>query len=234
MFSPSGSILAIAGDPTILLNVDKEFDIQKIKLNANCVTFISENIVAMGIKDQKYALLYDLNKNKEISRLETSDDIHDILYDEKNNILIAGCNDGKLMLWDYKTLKSTTPKECHDDRINKIARSTVKHVLASASDDSWVKIWDIRNLKKARGFENEDFECPIDISFSHRNPNILAVAYLRKFVQFWDVDTISQIKTESLDDQSLESLMFCAETNLLFMGSKGIVKEWDTPSLSSS
>ncbi len=229
VFSPLGSILAIAGNPLSLMNISNDYDCEKIKLNVNCVSFISGNIIALGIKDSNYALIYDINKQSEVSKIYTNDDIRDILYDKENNLLIAGCNDGKLILWDYKTLKSSSLDKCHKDRINKVARSTVKYILASTSDDSCVKIWDIRNLKKVKTFENDDFESPEDISFSHRNPNVLSVAYSRKFVQFWNVDTISQIETDPLDDTSLLTLKFCPDSNLLYMGSEGIVKEWDTP-----
>jgi WD40 repeat protein len=63
------------------------------------------------------------------------------------NKILAGCNDGVILLHDMERKKNILELDGHSEDVNSVA-FVDGNVMVSGSDDSLIKVWDIRTMGK--------------------------------------------------------------------------------------
>ncbi len=170
--------------------------------------------------------LYDVNTNKIIKTLDTSNQINDIVNNEKKSVLVSAHDNGTIKMWDLrsdkpfiKTLKKGNFK------INDIEYNNDCTTLVSASDSGKIWMWDTKfphNVYRINGGEGYT----TNISFSPRCNNVLA-SYNDddNHIKFWDITTKKVIHELQIGQEVANLVIFNKKTNSLFYTQKNYLKE---------
>uniref|UniRef100_A0A1E1X3F5 Uncharacterized protein n=1 Tax=Amblyomma aureolatum TaxID=187763 RepID=A0A1E1X3F5_9ACAR len=84
--------------------------------------------------------------------------------DSEQKLLIAGCGDSKIYVWDIETRTLLSMLERHTDYIHDLALASNNTQLYSAGEDGAVLSWDIRTLRREvfhiEPFKHEELQRP--------------------------------------------------------------------------
>jgi len=113
---------------------------------------------------------------------------HGIASSNKNNLLIAGCEDSKVYVLDLHTGKIIKRQYKHLARVNDIAFSPDESIFASASNDRSIIIWDTKTLKPVRRLYSRAFSIEsIDVN---SDGSILALGDELGYLKILDMKSV--------------------------------------------
>lgn len=92
------------------------------------------------------------------------------MFNRKGSLLAVGCNDGRVVVWDFDTHGITRMFSGHVQRISALSWSRNGRYLLSASGDWHVIIWDVLSSEKKASYK---FDGPVLAARLHpRNDNV--------------------------------------------------------------
>jgi WD40 repeat protein/serine/threonine protein kinase len=158
-----------------------------------------------------------------------------VAFSTDGSYLVTGSLNGKLQVWDAKTLHKVGTLGSHDFEIRGAIFSANGRYLASASDDGTVKLWDARRLDKSQTpFRSLPARVPgpgLNVAFSPDSRR-LATGGEENTVKIWDVETRDDLPTLTLTGHSGEvyALAFDPRAGRLVAsgGEDSTVKVWDS------
>ena len=247
-------------------NILKIYDLEKNKINLYeghtdfimSIT-IKNNLILTSSKDNTiriWKIFYKENNEYENikcigiltghSESVNCTDIH-IKKNNKENLIISGCKDGSIKLWNFSDInnnnnsddndneieeinESLASKVMHDDEINAIKFAPNGKIFASASYDKTIKIFELNN-------ENNNFNMihnlvghkkgVTDISFSPY-AKILASCGTDKLIKMWNLVDFTCLNTyEGHLSSVLKIDWIYRGTHLISGGCDGLIKLWN-------
>ncbi|XP_019880220.1 retinoblastoma-binding protein 5 homolog [Aethina tumida] len=112
-------------------------------------------------------------------------------YNKRGTLLAVGCNDGRIVIWDFLTRGIAKIISAHVHPVCSISWSRNGHKLASASTDNTVCIWDVLSGECEQKYR---FPCPvIKVQFEPRNMERLLVCPLKHAAVLVDVNGKHQV-----------------------------------------
>ena len=246
-------------------NILKMYDLEKNKINLYeghtdfimSIT-IKNNLILTSSKDNTiiiWKIFYTENNEYENikcigilkghSESVNCTDIN-IKKNNKENIIISGCKDGSIKLWNFSDInnnnsedndnkleeinESLASKVIHDDEINAIKFAPNGKIFASASYDKTIKIFELNN-------ENNNFNMihnlvghkkgVTDISFSPY-AKILASCGTDKLIKMWNLVDFTCLNTyEGHLSSVLKIDWIYRGTHLISGGCDGLIKLWN-------
>lgn len=98
-------------------------------------------------------------------------------FNKRGTLLAVGCNDGRIVIWDFLTRGIAKIISAHVHPVCSISWSRRGHKLASASTDNTVCIWDVLSGECDHKYR---FPCPVlKVQFQPRNDNVILVCPMR-------------------------------------------------------
>ncbi|CAE1319141.1 RBBP5 [Acanthosepion pharaonis] len=118
-------------------------------------------------------------------------------FNRQGTILAVGCNDGRIVLWDFLTRGIAKVINAHVHPVCSLSVNRNGHKLLSAATDNTVSIWDVQNGECDRTYR---FPSPIlKVQFHPRNSEIFIVSPLKHAVVKMELNAHSIVP---LDDES--------------------------------
>ncbi|XP_030758288.1 retinoblastoma-binding protein 5 homolog [Sitophilus oryzae] len=98
-------------------------------------------------------------------------------FNKRGTLLAVGCNDGRIVIWDFLTRGIAKIVSAHVHPVCSISWSRNGHKLASASTDNTVCIWDVLTGECEQKYR---FPCPVlKVQFEPRNLGRLLVCPMK-------------------------------------------------------
>jgi COMPASS component SWD1 len=117
-------------------------------------------------------------------------------FNKRGTLLAVGCNDGRIVIWDFLTRGIAKVISAHVHPVCSISWSRSGYKIASASTDNTVCIWDILSGECEQKYR---FPCPVlKVQFEPRSMERLLVCPMRHAAVL--VDTNGGHKVLPIDD----------------------------------
>ena len=98
------------------------------------------------VTDNGYIYRYDIRDNKEIDKIQSNHELTTLDYHPKNSMLLTGCVNGNVILWEDKSLKKLHTFYGHSESVLKVEWGMNDPIFASSSSDKRVHIWDMTKI----------------------------------------------------------------------------------------
>ncbi len=151
-YSPDGTILAAGGgyDPVRIWNPKTGALIREInEPDVTCLAFSESGLTMLCAGYQKSIRLFDMQKNKEIGRLDGHKAaIKSIAVSPDTSTIASGSQDGLVYLWQWSTKrKDDAALAGHTDEVTAVAFSpdSESSLLATAGSDRVIILWNYVN-----------------------------------------------------------------------------------------
>ncbi|CAI9723015.1 retinoblastoma-binding protein 5 homolog isoform X2 [Octopus vulgaris] len=119
------------------------------------------------------------------------------VFNRQGTILAVGCNDGRIVLWDFLTRGIAKVINAHVHPVCSLSVNRNGHKLLSAATDNTVSIWDVQSGECDRTYR---FPSPVlKVQFHPRNSDVFIVCPLKHAVVKMDFNSHSIVP---LDDES--------------------------------
>ncbi|NET24944.1 WD40 repeat domain-containing protein [Okeania sp. SIO1I7] len=174
---------------------------------------------------EKQIISWNLETGNSDILIESESRISALSLSPQTGLLIFGCENGVVYLWDINTKTVINSFNTNSGVILSVKIIDSNQILASSLENKTVKIWDVHNCKCLNIFKSQSYHISlIDISINGEN---LATGSGEKIVKVWNIQT-------GLFLQSLEGHL--SEINAITFSSKNIlatasvdrtVKIWD-------
>jgi WD40 repeat protein len=159
--------------------------------------------------------------------------IDEALYDKRTislsfnsggDLLASGCYDGRILIWNMKTQKTTQTLNGQFGAITALTIDNDRGFVTSWDSENKIGVWDAKKGKLIRVLEGPEAHCNASPAFSRRGRK---VAFCSKgSVRICDPLT-GQVKGVLRTDDLLRSLAFSWDNRILAVGSWGKVLLWD-------
>lgn len=211
-YSPDGQFIATAslspnlGDP---LNPRKAFGVIKVWNAATqrervayrkqvglvyCLAYSPDGtrIASSHINDQKTVAVWDTETGKEIHLIrDNPSHVHGLRYSPDGRLLVAGCTDGSIRIWDAATFDLVRAIDAHGAPVYSVAFAPPDGArFASAGTDGTVRIWETATgaaITKLRGHTG----AAMGVAFSPDGRRIASAGY-DNTVRLWDAETYEE------------------------------------------
>ncbi len=159
-------------------------------------------ILAIGFADK--TILWDTVANTKIAELSQVGDIKSLTFNLDGTWLATTSSDGSIYVWDMNNKDYSQPAHqfLQDGRITSLDFNSAKGWLASASDDGYVYLWDLNSGEELARIPHGDLVSGINFS---PDGNLLS-SVSRKTLQFWDVNLLTTITTETISETACSRL----------------------------
>ena len=240
-------------------NLLKIYDLEKNKINLYeghtdfimSIT-IKNNIIITSSKDNTIRIWQIINNENNIyenincigvlkghSESVNCADIY-IKKNNKENLIISGCKDGSVKLWNFNNdvsindvleiNESLASKSIHDDEINSIKFSPNGKIFASASYDKTIKLFELNqsnnNFNLIHSLSGHK-KGVTDISFSPY-AKILASCGTDKLIKMWNLVDYTCLNTYEGHLASVLKIDWIYRgTHLISGGCDGLIKLWN-------
>ena len=128
-----------------------------------------------------------------------------LVYTKDGERLIAGYDNGSVVVWDVDSGTKITEKEQHASAVNAVALAPDGNTFATASSDSSIKLWDLSTVTPYQTLFDHNNNVT-DISYSP-DGSLLASSSLDNTIKIWDALSGELLKTmfrnDSLDPSDL-------------------------------
>lgn len=154
------------------------------------------SLLAVGLTNK--IVLWDTDTNQEFATLRQIGRIRSLNFNSDGTWLATTTSEGSIHVWDMTQPDLTAPthKFLQDGRITSLDFNSQKQWLASGGDDGYVYLWDLATGQEVLRIPHGDSVS--GISFSPDGTVLSSVS--RKLVQFWDVNQMAALKTETLPE----------------------------------
>ncbi|XP_044752754.1 retinoblastoma-binding protein 5 homolog [Coccinella septempunctata] len=151
-------------------------------------------------------------------------------FNKRGTLLAVGCNDGRIVIWDFLTRGIAKIISAHVHPVCSITWSRNGHKIASASTDDTVCIWDVLTGECEQKYR---FPCPVlKVQFEPRNMERLLVCPMRHAAVLVDINGGHQVIPIDEDGDLNISASFDRRGNYVYTGnSKGKVLVLDSKTL---
>ncbi|XP_045464658.1 retinoblastoma-binding protein 5 homolog [Harmonia axyridis] len=151
-------------------------------------------------------------------------------FNKRGTLLAVGCNDGRIVIWDFLTRGIAKIISAHVHPVCSISWSRNGHKIASASTDDTVCIWDVLTGECEQKYR---FPCPVlKVQFEPRNMERLLVCPMRHAAVLVDINGGHQVIPIDDDGDLNISASFDRRGNYVYTGnSKGKILVLDSKSL---
>lgn len=193
---------------------------KKSSVYPNCLA-ISDSHIFAAQAEKAVINVYNREKGNHEATVPFPDRIHSILYVEHAAILMIGTEDGKLILWEVATGRTTSSAASHLQPISHLAIGSSSDLVLSGSEDNNVHVWSISRLVSFKrsttvyGSESAT-NSPISTFPSHRaaittlgcghsaiNTNIVISASADSTCYVWHLQSQAILRTLLLPSNSL-------------------------------
>lgn len=121
-------------------------------------------------------------------------------FNKRGTLLAVGCNDGRIVIWDFLTRGIAKIISAHVHPVFSISWSRNGHKMASASTDNTVSIWDILSGECEQKYR---FPCPVlKVQFEPRSLERLLVCPMRHAAVLVDTNGRHQVLPVDEDVQT--------------------------------
>jgi uncharacterized protein with WD repeat len=154
---------------------------------------------------------------------------YSVAFSPDGRILAAGCENGKIILWDAASGREIQTLQGHSSGVQSVAFSPDSHTLASGSYDETIKLWDATSGTEIRtllGHSNDVWS----VAFSPNGYNLVSGGR-DGTIKIWDTANGIEIRTLQGHTSCMESVTFSPDGHVLASGSDDqTIKMWDTAS----
>ena len=151
--------------------------------------------------------------------------IRSLAISPDGNLLAAGDQAGRLIVWDLHELKQVYSISAHEGRLLQIAFSPSSQQLATSSYSGEVRLWKARDGEKIKSLTVSNFELTRLVFASEQ-----LLACSGNDVSLWNVDSGQQSTVLTTGYEPARALALSADKRLLVFGEKdGGLKIWDMP-----
>ncbi len=237
MMSSDEKWVIVSGDAPYILMLDvQNLKSTKINVHEGSVTGLlvpnnKDYFYSFGIQDQKL-IKSDFDNNNELV-LEFTDNVRSIILSPDNKYFIAGCENGKIIVWDARTLdKLYTIEDLTNQPVYSIAINQNINRIAIGDENGAIYLCDASKLgtDMLHLFTLTGQNSRISkINFSN-NGKLLAAASLDGSIQMWVVNDLDNLPLVFKDhDDHVWDINFNPEGNYLVAGVRsGDIKIWPT------
>ncbi len=227
----------VSGDaPYVLLLDIQNLKSKKINIHEGAITSIlvpkqANYFYSFGIQDQKLIKSSFDDSNEEIIGFE--DKVRSIILSPDNRFFIGGCENGKIVVWDAKTLdKLYTVEDLTNQPVYSIEINEKINTIAIGDENGAIYLCDASNLGMGMNHlitltgQNSRIS---KIKFSN-DGKLLGSASLDGSIQMWVVNDLDNLPLVFKDhDDHVWDINFNPEGNYLIAGVRsGDIKIWPT------
>lgn len=169
----------------------------------------------LAIGFQGRSILWDTVNDKEIAVLGQNGEIRSLLFNQTGALLATASLNGSIFIWDMNSLDPSNPEPVYQFQqgtrieITALDFSPSLPWLASAGSDGFVYLWDLETGQEVTRLPHGDKVS--GVSFSPGS-NLLATVS-RKTVQFWDLDMLTPISRDQLQEAACARLARNSKTS---------------------
>ncbi|GIK43165.1 MAG: hypothetical protein BroJett011_69980 [Chloroflexota bacterium] len=180
----------------------------------------------------RHIYLWDVNNGEKILRLAVSG-LNDIAFSPVSNLLVYGCADGTMLLWDWANNQPAQQLEEQAMAVSSIAFSPDGTLLTSAYKDGSVRLWNIDYRQEVKRLANIHAD---KVVFS---PNMRFLAAISgggwdndKFVMsLWDIESGQRVWQINGEANFPVKIAFSPNNQMLALGTgigdDGYIELWD-------
>ncbi|NET35644.1 MAG: NACHT domain-containing protein [Cyanothece sp. SIO1E1] len=146
----------------------------------------------------------------------------------RNPILVSGCLDGVLRIWDCQGRQVLKILQGHRGGILSIAFHADGQTLASGSEDHTIKLWNIQTGKCLRTLQGH--RAAVSSVIFSPDSQLLVSGSSDQTIRLWDAQTGEVLRTLQGHQASIWSLAFSPQGSMLASGAfDDTAKLWDVP-----
>ncbi|MEM7726734.1 MAG: NB-ARC domain-containing protein [Cyanobacteria bacterium P01_A01_bin.45] len=174
----------------------------------------------------KQILTWDLDTGNSRILIESQSRICSLSLSSQTNILIFGCEDGYVHIWDINTEEFIKQFSTNNGVILSVRIINSHNILACSIKDKIVKIWNLTYCECIETLQSQSYNISlIDIS---QNGQYLATGSGEKIIKVWDIDTGLYLQSLSGHLSEINAIAFGSiEKRLATASVDRTIKIWD-------
>jgi WD40 repeat protein len=188
-FAPNGLTLftSVQGGKTIVWDATRRRPVRTFPLGGTLAISSDGTRVALGQQDGSIILADAATGRRRRALTRHSTAVMGLAFSPDGGILASASGDRTAILWDVATGKTREILRGHAGSVTGVAISPDGRTLYTSSLDDSVIVWD---LTRTRGLARQLTRAPspmIGVTFSPRDPNLVALAQRNGPVKLWDL-----------------------------------------------
>jgi WD40 repeat protein len=191
------------------------------------VDFSPDNSLVATSGENAKVTVWNVNSGERTYSLENPSSVFSVAFQPGGTHLAAGMHN-KIVIWDTETREQIIGLLQIGD-VNTVAFSNDGNLLATASSEGTIYVWDATEKYSGKPVILQMNGRPLAITFSPDN-RWLAAGGSNSFAYLWDISIGEEI-SRLPHSESVTSVSFSNNGNLLATVSRKVIQIWDVPAL---
>ncbi|MEM1240310.1 MAG: NB-ARC domain-containing protein [Cyanobacteria bacterium P01_H01_bin.26] len=197
----------------------------------NAVDFHSSGDYLVSAAEDQTLRFWDLTKGVCFKIVEAHDEsIWSVTFSHGGHLVATGSYDHTAKLWNFDTGDCIATLQEHTDQVFSVTFSPDDRWVATTSSDGSIKIWDVDTGQCLKTLVGHKSFVSVGL-FSPADPNVFVSGGFDGSVKVWDINRGTCLKTLPEHTQTVWSLAFSKDGQILASGDEAAtIKLWDPQS----
>lgn len=190
-FSPSGNLLATAGDDFHLRVWDLESTrlLKKIptRINMKDLAFSPDGSLVACSGGDGWLAVYKVNTGQQVFKIKAHGGVaRTVNFSSDNKLLATGGNDKKIKIWNTSNWQLIQTMNGHTNWVRSVQFIENDRVIVSASDDKSLRLWNV-NTGSLLSIKKSNLSWGYIPTISPKGLRVVGTGWYDKDVKVWDL-----------------------------------------------